>query len=256
MDPDIDLVAPTGESRQTRLLILYSGIDRAAALAQRLQYGAGELILSPLSVPIDGWLAELQPDAIFLSPQDGASELLAVCEAIRSRTDLPLVVLAPRTDDLVVARVLGLGVDEYLTEPIGDRELAARLDALLRRRRYHGPGEAMRVGDLVLCSLDHTVERRGRKVGLSPIEFRLLSCLVSAAGTVLTHQTLMARVWGVEYVDSRHYLRLYIRYLREKLEVDATNPKLILSEWGVGYRFQPQSPAPSTRPAGSNVRAV
>jgi len=80
---------------------------------------------------------------------------------------------------------------------------------------------------------------------LSPIEYRLLSCLASAPGKVLTHQTLMSRVWGAEYVDARHYLRVYIRYLREKIEDDPTNPQIVLSEWGVGYRLQ--LPEPSRR---------
>ena len=77
-------------------------------------------------------------------------------------------------------------------------------------------------------------------MSLSPIEYRLLSCLVTAQGKVLTHDYLMTRVWGPEYVDSRQYLHLYIRYLREKLEADRKNPRIILSEWGIGYRCQPE----------------
>ena len=102
--------------------------------------------------------------------------------------------------------------------------------------------ETNRVGGLILSSSDLSVERDGRRIFLSPIEFRLLSCLASAPGKVFTHQALMSRVWGAEYVDSRHYLHLYIRYLREKLEDDPSDPRLILSEWGVGYRFQPAEP--------------
>jgi two-component system KDP operon response regulator KdpE len=102
------------------------------------------------------------------------------------------------------------------------------------------------VGSLVLSAADHSVTRDGRRAYLSPIEFRLLATLASSPGKVLTHQTLMSRVWGAEYVDARHYLRVYVRYLREKLEDDPTNPQLILSEWGVGYRLQLPEPAPES----------
>src|SRR3990172_9463388 len=91
----------------------------------------------------------------------------------------------------------------------------------------------------------HSVTRDGRRVYLSPIEFRLLATLASSPGKVLTHQTLMSRVWGAEYVDARHYLRVYIRYLREKIEDDSTNPQIFLTEWGVGYRFEPPRRSPS-----------
>ncbi len=110
---------------------------------------------------------------------------------------------------------------------------------LRRLHRAPSSGDTRRIGDLVLSTSDHTVTRAGRRVVLSPIEFRLLACLASAPGKVLTPQTLMSRVWGAEYVDSRHYLRVYIRYLREKLEDDSNRPQLILSEWGVGYSLHP-----------------
>ena len=94
-------------------------------------------------------------------------------------------------------------------------------------------------GGMVLSADEQSAEFCGRTFLLSPIEFRLLACLVSAQGKVVTHDYLMSRVWGAEYVDSRHYLHLYIRYLREKLEADRASPRIILSEWGIGYRFQP-----------------
>jgi two-component system KDP operon response regulator KdpE len=153
-------------------------------------------------------------------------------------------VLSERSEELLVARVLAAGIDEYLVQPIGERELTARIEAMLRRmRRYGGPAQTNQLGGMILSSSDLSAELDGRRTFLSPIEFRLLACLASAPGKVLTHQTLMARVWGAEYVDSRHYLRLYIRYLREKLEEDPAQPQMILSEWGVGYRFQPPEPS-------------
>lgn len=236
--------APNGRAEGvdagTRILLLYVDTVQAADLVQRLASADYEVISCPLSAPTDRWLEELRPDLVLLTPSPEPRELLAACETVRARTERPLMVLSERSEELLVTRALATGIDEYLALPIGDRELAARIDAMLRRmHRNVGLEETRRVGDLVLSSVDHSAERSGRKAFLSPIEFRLLACLASAPGRVLTHQTLMSRVWGAEYVDSRHYLRVYIRYLREKIEDDPTNPQIIISEWGVGYRLQP-----------------
>lgn len=242
--------APNGSDTPTdqhaRLLLLYTDAEQAAGLAQRLSTTNYEFISCPLSASGAGWLEELHPDLILLDPPPEQTELLQTCERVRELSERPVVVVSECEAETVIARVLATGIDEYFVLPIGDRELRARIDALLRRiRRYAGSRENEKLGDFALVAADLSAERGGRKVFLSPIEFRLASCLASAPGKVLTHQTLMSRVWGAEYVDSRHYLRVYIRYLREKLEDDPANPKLILSEWGVGYRFQPPAPATS-----------
>ena len=235
---------PIEETSPSARLLLVADSAQAASLMQRLAPTGFALISCPLSVPIDGWVEELRPDLILLNLPPDKEQLLTTCESVRAHTDCPVVVLSPCKDELLITRVLGLGIDEYLVLPIGDRELVARIEAMLRWMGRQAPAkERYNLGDLMLSSLDHTVERGGRRIVLSPIEFRLLACLASAPGKVLTHQTLMARVWGAEYVDSRQYLRVYIRYLREKLEDDPTLPKMILSEWGVGYRFQPQAPS-------------
>lgn len=229
--------------RKVLLLLLYTDAALAAALVQRLPRENHEVISCPVSAPMDRLVDGLEPDLILLDPPSEESQLLKTCEALRARTDRPIIVLSERSEELVITRVLAAGIDEYLVLPIGDRELAARMDAMLRRMNaYTWQRQTNRVGGLTLSSADLSVERGGRRIFLSPIEFRLLSCLASAPGKVLTHEALMSRVWGAEYVDSRHYLHLYIRYLREKLEDEPHNPRLILSEWGVGYRFQPAEP--------------
>ena len=227
------------DDRGARMLLLYADAAQAVAFVQRLSKRY-ELISSPLSAPMERWVDELEPDLVLLSPPSEPKQLLQTCESVRAKTERPLVVLSQRGAELLVTRALAIGIDEYLVLPIGDRVLAARIDALLRRmQRNAGLKETRQVGGLVLSSADHSVSYDGRTVFLSPIEFRLLACLASAPGKVLTHQTLMSRVWGAEYVDSRHYLRVYVRYLREKLEADPTKPQMIVSEWGVGYRLQP-----------------
>ena len=235
---------PTGlvqsNERKARLLVLYTHTADAAILLERLPSESYEVISCPVTVLEQRWLEDMQPDLILLDPPMEKKPLLATCERLRAQTECPIVVLSDRSEEVVVAQVLAAGIDEYLVRPIGERELTARIGAMLRRLSWR---ELTQVGGLTISSADLSVERNGRKVFLSPIEFRLLACLTSAPGKVLTHQTLMARVWGAEYVDSRHYLRVYIRYLREKLEDAPSHPEMILSEWGIGYRFEPQGTA-------------
>jgi two-component system KDP operon response regulator KdpE len=237
------------EQGRARLLLLYGSPQQGADLVQRLSPTQYEVISCPSSAASEAWLDELQPDLVLLAPPDDEKLLLVACGAARERTDAPVVVLSERDDELLITRVLSTGVDEYLVFPMGDRELAARIEALLRRvQRQVSLGDTRQIGDLTLCTSDHSVVRNDKRIFLSPIEFRLLACLASSPGKVLTHQTLMSRVWGAEYVDSRHYLRLYIRYLREKLEDDPTKPQLILSEWGVGYRLHVPEPRTVVEP--------
>jgi two-component system KDP operon response regulator KdpE len=231
-------VPALGGAARVRTLLLYARPELGGDLLRRLPADAYDVYACPAPAPFDGWFDQLDAELVLLAAPADARELLRLCEALRERTEAPLVVLSERADEMSVARALALGVDEYLSLPIGDRELSARLRALLRRARPNGFGQSRQVGGLVLSAEDNSVLLRGRRVFLSPIEFRLLACLASAPGKVLTHQTLMSRVWGAEYVDARHYLRVYVRYLREKMEDDPTNPKMILSEWGVGYRLQ------------------
>ena len=225
------------DATRSRLLLLYAEPAQAASLVQRLPVERYDVVTCPTYSP-KGWLQDLRPDIVLLAAPPDIEQLVAACEAARAETESPVIVLSDLADETAVTRSLATGIDDYLVLPLGDRELVARIEAMLRRiHRAPSSDDTRRIGDLVLSTSDHTVMRAGRRVVLSPIEFRLLACLASAPGKVLTHQTLMSRVWGAEYVDSRHYLRVYVRYLREKLEDDPNHPQLILSEWGVGYRL-------------------
>ncbi len=235
-----------------RVLLLYAEARQVPELMQCLSDEGYEVISCPASAPQEDWMQDLQPDLVMLLPPHDDVELLRACETARNSTDRPLLVLSEEHEELLVARALASGVDEYLIMPMGNRELTARIDAMLRRmRRNVGPTVVRDLGALRLNPDDHSVQLNDRNVSLSPLEFRLLSCLATTPGRVVTHTTLMSRVWGEEYVDSRNYLRLYIRYLREKLEADSANPRLIVSEWGVGYRLELPTAVPSrsARPA-------
>ncbi len=245
----------TEAPRRPRLLLFYAEAAQAAELVHCLSSERYEVISCPLTASQESWVDDLQADLVLLSAPSDQRQLLEACESIRARTECPLMVLSGRGEELLLTRALGTGVDEYLVMPVGQRELTARIEAMLRwARRQVALSDTRQVGSLALSAADHSVTRDGRRTYLSPIEFRLLACLASAPGKVLTHQTLMLRAWGAEYVDSRHYLHLYIRYLREKLEEDPANPRMILSEWGVGYRLQlpePAAPGPAVPLSGS-----
>ena len=225
------------DGTRARLLLLYAEPAQLVALVPRLPFDRYEVVTCPVFSG-KGWIEELRPDIVLLAAPVDVEQLIAACEAARAETDSPVIVLSELAGELAITRSLATGIDDYLVLPIGERELVARCEAMMRRvQRTPTFDEARTIGDLALSPNDHSVLRAGRRIVLSPIEFRLLACLASAPGKVLTHQTLMSRVWGAEYVDSRHYLRVYVRYLREKLEDDPNRPQLILSEWGVGYRL-------------------
>lgn len=190
------------------------------------------------SASADRLFKDLSADLVLLVPPPEEKQLLETCVSLRSKTTRPIVVLSELSNALVIVRALETGIDEYLVLPIDYRELLARIMAMIRRVSDNGHAEIKRMGSLTLSLPDHSVEYCGREILLSPTEFRLLDCLLSAQGKVCTHDTLMTQVWGAEYVNSRHYLHLYIRYLREKLEEDPRKPQILISEWGVGYSFR------------------
>jgi two-component system KDP operon response regulator KdpE len=153
--------------------------------------------------------------------------------------------LTVRAEESDRIRGLEIGADDYLTKPFSPRELTTRVKALLRRSFTPAPARKTRItvdNDLTIDFDKGEVLVRGRKVTLRPTEYRLLYHLVNNAGRLMTHETLLSRVWGPEYRDESHYLRLYITYLRQKLERDPAHPKYIVTERGMGYRFRELEP--------------
>ena len=179
------------------------------------------------------------PDVVLLDlglPDGDGERLLAT---LRRAGDAPVIVISARDADAAKNRLLDAGADDYLVKPFAIGELLARIRVALRHRgraaapaivRYAREG---RVVDLAA----HRVTVDGEAVHLTPTEFRLLARLVRSAGQVVTHRALLADVWGPAHVDDTHYLRLYLGQLRAKLEVDPADPRLLLTEPGVGYRL-------------------
>ncbi len=234
-----------GNAGSPVLLLVYEDAGESAALVSRLaRADSGDVLTCPLTRAGSGLVDDIQPDLILLEVSTSTDDLVAACQNIRQATDRPVVVLSKLEDELAITRALESGIDDYFVLPISEREFVARVKALSRRFQHHGSGGAqLAFGGLELSPDDQSVMVADMVVSLAPMEYRLLACLVAAQGNVVTHDYIMANVWGAEYVDSRQYLHLYIRYLRDKLEDDHKDPKLIISEWGIGYRLEALSSA-------------
>ncbi len=180
------------------------------------------------------------PDLVVLDvmmPQMDGFEALRL---IREVSNVPVIMLTVNADEDSRVKGLDLGADDYVTKPFSPRELASRIRAVLRRFEATSPidkGMIVVDDDLQIDLNTRHVIVRGEAIKLRPIEFKLLYHLVTNAGWTIPHETLLAKVWGHEYRDETHYLRLYITYLRQKIETDPAHPKYILTERGVGYRF-------------------
>ncbi len=211
--------------RFIRLNLEHDGFEvveayRGAQAIDRIRSGLPDLVLLDVMLPdIDGF------------------EVLRI---IREVSSVPVIMLTAKGEEDDRVRGLELGADDYITKPFSPRELVSRVRAVLRRTdsastTTHG---LIEVDDRLKIDFDRReVWVDGQIVQLRPTEYRLLYHLVQNAGWVITHDQLLAKVWGYEYRDEPHYVRLYINYLRKKLEKDPSNPQYILTERGVGYRF-------------------
>lgn len=183
-----------------------------------------------------------KPDLIILDVMLPGMDGWEICKRFREMTDIPIIFLTALGSEEDVVKGLNLGGDDYLVKPVTMKVLEARVKALLRRA-YSGNGATTEISKIIqheglVIDFDkHEVLLRGKRIDLSPTEFKLLSCLVRHKGRVLPHDFLLKQVWGQEYTGELDHLRLYISYLRKKIELDPSNPELIQNEWGVGYRF-------------------
>jgi two-component system KDP operon response regulator KdpE len=181
------------------------------------------------------------PDLVILDVMMPHMDGFETLKKIREISAVPVIFLTVRGMEFDRVRGLDLGADDYITKPFSPKELTSRIRAVLRRTEANIPvakSEVVVDDELTINFEERKVVVRGQEIKLRPTEYRLLYQLVTNAGRVLTHETLLSRVWGPEYRDEDHYVRLYITYLRQKLEKDTKHPKYILSERGFGYRFK------------------
>lgn len=181
------------------------------------------------------------PDLVLLDVMMPRMDGFEALREIRKVSDVPVIMLTVRADEDDRIRGLDLGADDYLGKPFSPRELASRINAVLRRVSISAHAEEESLvqvdDDLSIDFRRREVIVRGEPVKLRPTEWRLLYHLVANAGWVMTHDMLLSKVWGPEYRGAEHYVRLYVNYLRQKIEPDPANPRYILTERGVGYRF-------------------
>jgi two-component system KDP operon response regulator KdpE len=180
------------------------------------------------------------PDLVILDVMMPELDGFDTLEMLREVSNVPVIMLTVRSDEEDKVRGLELGADDYVTKPFGARELASRVRAVLRRTQGPvTPEEAiLQIDDRL--SIDYNSREvivEGKRKKLRPTEFRMLYHLIENAGWVVPHETLLAKVWGYEYREEIQYLRLYVTYLRQKIEPDPSHPRYILTERGVGYRF-------------------
>lgn len=181
-----------------------------------------------------------QPDVLILDlglpDRDGGE----VIRDVRTWSRMPIIVLSARTLESEKVAALDAGADDYLVKPFGVPELLARVRAQLRRQTISGSEAAsvFRFGEVSVDMIQRRITRSGEEIHLTPIEYRLLTALIRGHGRVLTHRQLMIDAWGPGYAERTHYLRIYMKQLREKLEKTPTQPTFLLTETGVGYRLQ------------------
>lgn len=181
------------------------------------------------------------PDLVILDVMMPEMDGFETLQKVRDVSTVPVIMLTARGEEIDKVRGFNLGADDYITKPFGAMELVSRVKAVLRRADIPAPVPKSEIrvdDDLVIDFNRRKVTVREKDVHLRPTEYRLLYQLVSNAGHVLTHETLLRRVWGHEYQDEDHYVWLYITYLRQKIEQDPKHPVYILGERGIGYRFK------------------
>jgi two-component system KDP operon response regulator KdpE len=180
------------------------------------------------------------PDIVLLDVQMPEMDGFKTLRKIREITNVPVIMLTVRSSEEDKVRGLDLGADDYVTKPFSPRELVSRVRAVLRRVQTPKPADSsiLEIDDYLSVDFNTAeVIVEGERIKLRPTEFRLLHHLIENAGWTVPHSTLLTKVWGYEYRDEISYLRLYINYLRKKIEPDLSEPRYIITERGMGYRF-------------------
>jgi two-component system, OmpR family, KDP operon response regulator KdpE len=204
-----------------------STAENGTAGLRRLYTGRPDIILLDISLPeMDGW---------------------EVCRRIRDMSDIPVIMLTTNGQKSDILKGFSLGADDFISKPPDFPELIARIGAVLRRsiaiKRDEKPS-TFHHPEMEIDWRSHQVYIRGHLVKLSPTEFKLLTCLIENRGWLVTHEELLRKVWGPDYISDKSFVKLYIRYLRQKIEKDPGRPQLILTERGIGYRFSTQVKEP------------
>ncbi len=183
---------------------------------------------------------KVNPDIIILDLMLPGLDGFEVCREVRKKEEIPIIMLTAKGEDIDKVLGLELGADDYITKPFNPRELVARMKAILRRSvtRDEGLRKQIQIGALQIDLLQHRVRLGEREIDLTAKEFALLSFLASNAGRVYSREQLLEQIWGYNYYGDARTVDVHIRHLREKIEEDPSNPQLIITVWGTGYKFR------------------
>jgi two-component system, OmpR family, KDP operon response regulator KdpE len=186
-------------------------------------------------------VATESPDLILLDLGLPDLDGVDATRRIREWSQVPIIILSARGDEMNKVEALDAGANDYLTKPFGLAELFARIRAALRLSRTPNDDPVMNVGPLSIDLAAYLVRKSGTEIHLTKTEFRLLALLAKNLGKVMTHRQLLTEVWGPEYADEIHYLRVYAQQIRMKIEDDPAQPRVLITETGIGYRLKEQS---------------
>lgn len=180
------------------------------------------------------------PDLVLLDLGLPDVDGVEVTRRIREWSQVPVIILSARGDEMNKVAALDAGANDYLTKPFSLPELFARIRVALRHSREHVEDPLVRVQDLTIDLAARTVVRDGKEIHLTKTEFKLLALLAQNLGKVMTHRQLLTATWGPQYANELHYLRVYAQQIRTKIEPDPTQPRILITETGVGYRLRPE----------------
>lgn len=226
--------------RKNRILVVDDEKGLVKIIRLNLEHDGFEVFEANNGAQAMDRLRAVIPDLVLLDVMMPDLDGFQVLRMIREVGSTPVIMLTAKGEENDKVRGLELGADDYVTKPFSPRELTSRIRAVLRRGSFSDQTDTGKIdvdGRLQIDFDRHEVWVDGELVQLRPTEYRLLYHLVKNAGWVLTHDQILSKVWGYEYEDEPHYVRLYINYLRKKIEKDPANPRYILTERGVGYRF-------------------
>ena len=224
----------------SKILVVDDEPRMVQLIGMNLKLEGFEVISSPDGVQGLEKVTKEMPDLVLLDIMMPDMDGFETLKRIREISSVPVIFLSVKGEEPDRVRGLDLGADDYITKPFSPRELVSRIKAVLRRVETENTVKKTKIKVDDELSIDFDQRRvavRGKEVRLRATEYRLLYQLVTNAGKLMSHETLLARVWGPEYQDEDQYVRLYITYLRQKIEKDPKTPHYILSERGLGYRF-------------------
>ena len=225
---------------QAKILLIEDEEDVIVLLRFRLEQEGYEVLSAENGVDGLRILQQEHPDLVLLDVMMPRMNGWETCKRIRQYSDVPIIMLTALGQETDKVRGLEMGADDYVTKPFSLAELIARVRAALRRGRQPlAENETVQIDErLIVDRAQRQVVVDGQKTELSPTEFRILDCFLDNQGRILTHQSLLTQVWGWEYLDETDYLKVYIHHLRKKIEENPGKPCYIVTERGLGYRFQ------------------